>query len=303
MAKKGSYPFSFRPGAVQNRDTVRVIAQMDALTAAGEPDTRLLKWTGADGKWTHVDIAWSAIRTCVVGKPLTVFVLGVLGEFLEASAAGRVEGFIDESPNGPEGRGPMRDLRLIGETVFAAGMSRQVYKRTKAGTWARADTGMVLPLGTKEVAGINSIHGQDEDFMIAVGFGGEIWRFARGKWKMDDSPTNVILHRVHVIRSDHMFACGQGGTILHGSAGGWRVIDHKATEDDLWGMEWFKDTLYVASESSVYRLEGDSLERVDMKLGKRKTCSHLSADDGVLWSFGPKDITWTDGKKWFEATP
>jgi hypothetical protein len=207
--------------------------------------------------------------------------------------------------DGPQGRGPLRDLKWIGNHLYAVGMSRQVYRREGVGIWIHRDEGTVLPLGSKTVAGFNSIDGISEDDFYAVGFGGEIWRSLNGRWREIESPTNVVLHRVRVIRDDLAYACGQEGVLLRGRGDGWEQIDHGATEDDLWDVEWYGDRLYVAHDDGLFLLtDADDLDIVKFGIRGTITCRHLHANDGVLLSSGPKNVLWTgDGKKWQDITP
>lgn len=84
--------------------------------------------------------------------------------------------------------------------------------------------------------------------------------------------------------------CGSGET--------WDVINHESTDDDLWDVEWFKDKVYVSSMSSVYRLEGQRLVKVNFGNDTPKTCYQLSTADDVMWSNGEYDIMAFDGNVW-----
>jgi hypothetical protein len=207
---------------------------------------------------------------------------------------------IDPSGNGPGLHGHIRDLRFIGNHMYAAGMGRQVYKREGKDQWVRLDAGVLQTPGTTDVKGFNSIDGLGEDDMFAAGFGGEIWHFNKGKWQQDASPVDVILNKVRVIRKDLAFAGGQMGTLLRRNDDRWEVVDHHSTTNEIWDIEWFNDTLYLATDKKLFRLlPNDTLELVDMKLGKDVTCGALHANDGVLLSVGRKHVCYTeDGKKW-----
>ncbi|WP_198163630.1 hypothetical protein [Pedobacter cryoconitis] len=86
--------------------------------------------------------------------------------------------------------------------------------------------------------------------------------------------------------------------MLRGRNDQWEIIKHESTEEDLWGMEVFDGQLYVSSTSFVYRLEGDKLNPVDFGVDIPRTCYHLSAADGIMWSIGIKDIMEFDGSNW-----
>lgn len=156
-----------------------------------------------------------------------------------------------------------------------------------------------------EVFGFNSIDGQSEHHVVAVGFGGEIWRRTHGKWTKMESPTNVVLTCVRMVGEDSAFACGQKGVILSCQNGIWGMVEHDETGDDLWSLEQFGNDIYVASENLLYRLNDENgLKPVELGLEGSRTFRHLHAADGVLWSIGPKHLSWSeDGSRWYDATP
>jgi hypothetical protein len=66
-------------------------------------------------------------------------------------------------------------MRAVGESTYAIGMARQVYRRTRSGIWKPCDDGAKhQPSSSLDIRGFNSIHGLDEKDMIAVGLEGEI---------------------------------------------------------------------------------------------------------------------------------
>ncbi len=293
---------SFLSGFVQDRDIGRVIAQIDEASEKGLPHSKVLKHTISAGRWGTYDINWTATRMWVLTRPeVQVFAAGPYGQVLLMTAAGVQEEEIDDGEDGRH----FRDLRYIGEHLYAAGMGRKVFRREGPNRWVRRDQGVVLPLGDMTIAGFNSIDGLEEADIYAVGFGGEIWRCVQGKWHQVDSPTNVVLHRVRVATPEKMLACGQMGVVLVGSGDSWKPLKHGLTEEDLWGLEWYRDRFWLASERALYRTtdDGSDLEEVDIGLGENWSFSHLHANDGVMWSFGPKHLCWTeDGVTWHDVT-
>jgi hypothetical protein len=302
--------YTFNSVFIHKKTSIFLLAQIDSLVEMGSERSSLLRLSMPNAQWAARHFEWSGIKLWV--SPLDVpeiIILGSGGEILRAIPGNpnSDEEMIDEGPEGVKYRGPMRDLRRIGEHLYAAGMGRQVYRREGPSQWSRADAGVVQPIGhmSKDgnVAGFNAIDGISEDDIYAVGFGGEIWRREKGRWRQLDSPTGVVLTGLKVVRPDLAYAIGQRGVLLEGKGDAWRAIDHQATEDDLWGIEWFKDHLYVSSAKGVFRLalSGD-LQPVDMGLGTGRTYYDLHANDGVLWSVGPKHLSWTDGSKWMDIS-
>jgi hypothetical protein len=205
----------------------------------------------------------------------------------------------------PSRKPVIRSGRLIGQTMFIAGMNRQVFCKGLGKPWASVDQGTVIPKGDLRVVGFNAIDGVDENDLYACGFLGEIWRCQKTVWKQLSSPTNVILHALRVVKPDLAFAAGQRGVLLQGNGDDWDQIDHQETEDDIWGLEWFQDTLYVATAKKLYTLTKDrTLAPVKTGLGKKATHRELHTNGKVLWSFGSKTVAYTeDGTTWHDVTP
>jgi hypothetical protein len=301
---KKSQNLTFLSGFVQSRDITRVIAQVDELAKQGAAYSWVMKRTSDSKQWSAFELHWIATRMWVdMSRGVTVFVTGPAGVVCVATPGAAVEERMDESLDGPQGRGPIRDLRGIGDHLYACGMARQVYRREATGQWSHRDEGVVLPKGTLIVAGFNSMDGLSEDTFYAVGYGGEIWRCWHSNWQQMDSPTNVVLHRVRVIKNDLMFAAGQRGVLLRGNGDMWEQVSHERTKDDFWGMEWFNGRLYVASDKAIYFLTNNGdLEQVNLR--GINTCGHLHANDRIMWSFGTKQLAWTeDGAEWNDGTP
>ncbi len=301
-----SNEYSFLSGCMQNRNVGRVIAQIDSLKELGSTATTLLKWDRSQNRWFSFNIEWHATRISAFESPeITVLATGPDGIVSASTLAGPTEEEIDASLDGPARRGPIRDLQLIAGVPYAAGMGRQVYRREGVDNWTRQDQGVVLPRGEIQLCGFNSIDGLSEDAIYAVGFNGEIWFRNHNKWQQQDSPTNLVLHKVKVAREDLIFASGQMGALLRSDGNHWETIEHDAVTDDLWGMEWFQGELYLACDSGLFKLDSeDQLVEVDMQLSPKPTFRHLHANDGVLWSCGPKHVTWTeDGQTWNDVTP
>lgn len=292
--------YTFKTAFIQSRDAVWLVAQSDQLASLGSDASTLLRFERVTSSWGVAHVRWAALRCAAEPGPAArVFLLGTGGEILTYVRGTKpTEERIDEE--GVRQRGPMRDLRWIGTHLYACGMSRQVYRREGPGQWSRADAGTVQALGDMQVAGFNAIDGLSEDDLWAVGFGGEIWRRKAGRWRPLASPTNVVLTRVRAIRPDLAYAVGQRGVLLQGKGDAWTTIDHGAMEEDLWAVEWFKDQLWVASAKGLYRLTDlGRLREVDLGLGEGRTHYDLHANDGLLWSVGPKHLAWTeDGVRW-----
>lgn len=305
MKGKTRLPISYVAGSIYFSDCVAVLARMDEIEERGGGFTKILTLRRLQRRAGSYAVEWDAIRVCATGEPHAIYAVDVTGRFVAIVDRKLSEESIWPGPEGPEVLGDIRDLRLIGGCLYAAGMNRQVYRREGPGQWSRRDAGMVIcPPSTEDVTGFNSIDGLAERDLYAAGFGGEIWRYDGMRWQPIGSPTNLVLNRVRAVKPELVYICGKKGTILRGHADRWEVVDQADTEDELWDVEVFNEQIYFASTNNLYRLAGDdSLEPVKVGLTGNITYGSLHARDGVLLSVGRTAVIWTpDGKTWHDIT-
>jgi hypothetical protein len=210
----------------------------------------------------------------------------------------------EERIEGPEDRGFICHVKVIGEHAYAAGMGRQVYRRIGPGKWEQFEKGLDTSWNDPaDVTGFNAIDGLSEDDIYAVGFDGDIWQCRKGEWHKVLSPTNLIIERVRAVRPDLVFAAGAWGLLLRGHDDSWDSIAQTATREGFWGLEWFQNRLYLATQHALFRLtDTDNLEPIDDGFPKPRTYSKLHAANGALWSFGESHLSWTtDGERWNEV--
>lgn len=296
---------SYSAGFVQNRDIARVIGQFDMVMEAGGGASLALKWVRANNDWTRATVDFTAIRVWAYEKPeVKVFLVSPEGEVLVATLKGEKQEQIAPGSEGPEFYGEIMDMRHIGKHLYVCGMGRQVYRREGEGRWVHRDQGVLVAPSTRTVKGFTSIDGLSEDDIYAVGFGGEMFQCRKGKWREISSPTNLVFNKVRTVNPELVFACGQKGLLIKGANTRWQVLKHRGPRDEFFDIEWYRDQLFIASADALYRLEGDDrVVPVDTGLVD-STYGHLHANDGVLWSFGTKDICYTeDGVTWHDATP
>jgi hypothetical protein len=214
------------------------------------------------------------------------------------------EGYVHELIEGPNRYGYLCGLRAIGSSIYVAGMRRQVYRRINSGKWVSIHEMVISkPENYLDVRGFEAIDGISEDEIYAVGYKGEIWRYHKEEWQKIDSPTNLRIECIRVTSSGIVYACGQKGMLLRGHDDTWVVIRQEETEDDFWGLEWFRNRLYVATNKELFILNNhDELTPINSKLPGRRTYSQLHAGQGVLWSIGAKHLAWTeDGEIWHDV--
>lgn len=301
MPRQWTDVMSFVTGAVRRKDIAYLALVADELVPQKVDHTYPLAWN--DPKWFGSDIGmqeWTTAGVAVTRQPLEQGVfLGMGGEiFCMGSGKSNHEKIRAGEPDSPEQRGLMRGIRGIGKTVFAVGMSRQVYRRDGVNVWTCIDQSARPKAGDQTVYSFESIDGFAEEDLYAVGRRGEIWHYDGKTWHPIDSPTNLILTNVCCADDGMVYICGRLGMLLKGRANRWEVIDHQATQDDFWGIAWLGDHLYVSSMRGVYCLKDQTLTPMDFGEDVPQTYYHLSSRDGVMYSIGAKDLMSFDGKKW-----
>lgn len=290
---------SISTGVVRYSDLSYLIATHDAATSEGYIDSILITLDG--GNWGAGTVPWLACSGTVCHVPAERYVvLGTDGS-VRTSGGGVIK---EEAPIAsctvdPKKRGPLREIRGIAKgRAYAVGTCRQAYVRDGEDQWRCIDQsaqGGDTPITDTS---FESIDGFSEQEIYTVGWEGEIWKYDGSVFTQQNSPTNLALYKVRCAPDGFAYACGQLGTLLRGRNDRWEVIDHESTREDLWGMEYFDGQLYVSSTHFVYRLEGDTLKPVDFGDDAPRTCYHLSAADGIMWSIGPKDVMEFDGSNW-----
>lgn len=292
--------YSFVAGFVQTRDILRVLAQSDELNADQVPNTTLLKVLPSQGQKLSFHLLWTATKVVVTGnQPAELIVAGPDGKVDVGTPGGDFQEKIGSPTEGPSVNGLIRDLRLIGDAVFAAGMGRQVYQRVARASWVPLHGGVLQAADLREVRGFNAIHGRDPSELVAVGWHGEIYRRRGAAWHIEDSGTNAILNDVHVIPNGTAFAGGQGGILIRNSGPGWQILDQGEIEDEIRTLQWFGDRLFIATDDQLFAMDSRDRLSVVKVTPSGSTFDSLHAQDGVLLSVGPKDIWWTkDAKKW-----
>ena len=288
---------TFISGAVRYSDLIYFALQSDGIDTALDP--HFYPVTFDDGTWgADITVEWTPVGMTVSRSPLEQMVTISENGDVYCYGSGN-ESFEKIACDGilPLDRGgPLRNVRNIGNRVYAVGMKRQVYRRDGRDRWVCIDGG-VFSTG-KEVVGFESVDGFSENDIFAAGWEGEIWHHDGSGWAQHDSPTNLILLDVCCGGDGNVYACGQMGTLMVGINHAWTLVDTDLKEN-IWSLCWFSNTLFMAAYSGIYQLAGDQIERIDFKDDVPGTFYHLSAADGLLCSIGGKDVMGFDGRSWF----
>jgi hypothetical protein len=289
----------FSTVGVARRDRVYVLAHPAEPDDLEEGDARSFVLLHNGTKWNVMPTELEVPILAIEREPLVVRAIAISGEVIRIAGREITRESVSTEPDGPARIGWLRSARAIGPCIFAVGIARQAYCHDAAG-WRRIDHD-VREQGVRPI-GFESVDGTSERDVYTVGLGGEIFRYDGTRFERLESPTTQTLHDVRAAGPDHVFACGAGGVLLRGTGSRFTLVEHRATDANLYALEWFREHVYVASLTRIYRAEDDALVPVDLGIDALTTGS-LHASDGVLWSCGARHLAWTaDGIAWNEVS-
>ena len=254
----------------------------------------IFKWQSGNFYESFANFDAHSICFITRPEPAVIFLAGG-GEYGVHYRKGSLAGDIleDSQPPSKQRRlGGFRSVSEIGGRAYAVGLRGMVYRLDMLNRWTRIDDG--LP----ERFNIQAIHGFQGSDIYAVGRNGELWHYDGDQWSRYELPTNVNLTSLKCAGNDKVYIGGHGGTLIEGRNNAWSLINHGATEDDIWDVEWFKDKVYASTMHSVYELHEEELVPVDFGRDRPKTFYQLSVASDVMWSNGEHDIMSFDGSGW-----
>lgn len=223
------------------------------------------------------------------------------------------------------GLGYVNRIRAIGTGLYVCGQSRQVYRfqwdglDLGTGQWvdfagrmrqhpmseppedSRDAQAFDRWLDDNDAIDFVDIAGASEGDVYAVG--DEAWHWDGTLWGQLELPTDEPLAAIKVMSPELIYIVGHNGTVLAGNArDGFRDLSTFDDNQNFTGVEWFADRLFLASNFGLFTLDpvgGGRIQRyvTDLKLDLKDT-HMLEAKDGILWSFGFKDLAWFDGSRW-----
>jgi hypothetical protein len=249
-----------------------------------------------DGTFTRGEANYDAHSLTMVAKPeVGLIAVSGAGYYSAILPSGTTAGdiFDHATPPPPVARtGGIRSVAAIQGCAFAVGLRGIIYRFEGPKRWIRIDDG--LP----NTFNVQAIHGFSEADLYAVGRDGELWQFDGRTWVRRELPTSVTLTCVKCASDGMVYVAGHRGVLLRGRNDTWASVDHDATTDNIWDLEWFIDGVYASTMSDVYRLDDAQLVPVDFGPDRPKSCYQLSAAEGVMWSNGEFDLMSFDGSQW-----
>lgn len=288
MAGHWTDKFTFVDGVVRSRSTAYLALVGDDVAKRGIAQSIFVVWH--EGKWLQgASKEWRCTGMAVVKKPIEQLV--AIGENGEVLCLGSGDVHDEQVRRGKKAaaRGPMRRARRIGDDIFVAGMDRQVHRRIARSEWV--DVGPKRK--SKDVTGFEAVDGFGVEEIYAAGWGGEIWRYDGHAWEPIPPLTPHVLVDVCCAGDGSVYACGRRGTLVRGHGDAFELVRLDGFDEDVWSLAWHGERLWLATRGGLFTFDGTKIEAVDSSSFVR-----LSAEDGILWAVGEKDVLSHDGVRW-----
>ncbi len=302
---------TFTGGAVVDKDLAFLFASCD-----DEPDedlTRQCYFEPSKSEWGAWDDT-KAIVTSIVciheGDTYNMFWLteeGQVGSMQDDDYLHyeRIEGSGVHNETA-QNWGYLNRLRYLYGTLYAIGNSGQVYQRLGKDQWEHMDAGLLQsPITTdrpiREMIDLNDIGGPASDDLYACGDFKNLWHWDGAIWKRISLPEGIsYLQEICVVSKDEIYVCGYNGCLLKGnSQDGFKDVSDIEDNDAFLSVHRFDDKLLLATATGLHTYDGKKIEEYFTGLKPELKDAHqLDSADGVLWSFGYKDLAYFDGKKW-----
>jgi hypothetical protein len=193
----------------------------------------------------------------------------------------------------PTPLGPLRCVRILGESVVCAGSVGQVYV-------LNGDSFLSLP--TLQTDGIKptieEVAGTGASDILAVTSDGYVAHFDGTKWVTVDFPSNASLTSVNHLANGQYAIAGKSGTLVLGTLSAWTIVPGTAVETSYWSIAHHDDVIYAAHLGGID--EVTSVGPVAVPIANADALQFTvvkGAADGV-WSFAEKTIGMIVGRQW-----
>lgn len=237
-------------------------------------------------------------------------------EVIWADGGGRIylignnkSGFENDIPGkmGEFGYGTIRDIKKIGDSIYAAGSWRHVSKREGENNWKEIGVDSKNFSDLNIDSGFNTVGGTGEDDIYVGGNAGDFWHFDGKKWDRIDLPWKVAIHKIEAISKDLVYLSCSHGTLFVGSKNKWRVIRKKGEDENFYQMVQFKGEIYVSTLYRMYKVVDGKLEECIPAIQNMEIeifCHHyLSANDDIMLMCGQRSAAIFDGEFWLPFAP
>src|SRR5204863_9556667 len=141
------------------------------------------------------------------------------------------------------------------------------------------------PIGNLVDRAMHSIDGADENDLLTVGLGGDLWHWDGKTWSPQPSPTNYPLQIVLRASGGDYYIGGTHGLVWKGSpAKGWKPLgDSAVTKETIEDMTEFQGKVYLAAQGKLLVTDGGPVTEVQIPLEGEKAFFAIDSLPSDLW--------------------
>ena len=309
---------SIATGMIARTGLSAVIAFPDTEEDNWYSDYSILAFYNLEKGWTFNDIDWYLMSMCMSYQAIKApdnpearvyLILGREGEIIidiPAIELIKVEHIPEAGLHQEWSKtyGYTGRIKEIGNHIYVCGDSNQIYRRSGDaynGHWEHWDKGLLDPaIGSPT---LHDIDGVSEESIYAAGDKGSVYYYDGKKWspvKHDIDRETLI--KIKILSEEEVYIVGSSGVILYGNHKiGFTDISSPDNVERFSSIEYFNDTLFIASGNGLFTYDFSLKKAVPYQTDLETDLidAHiLEAKDGILWSFGYKDIAYFDGQHW-----
>jgi hypothetical protein len=306
---------SFVTGIAIEKDFVRIAAYRDSSDPSDISETRLFTYDmqQSGDEWSVYDLDRRIIAMCLWPKApfgKRAYVSLSWEGHVEIECAGG-DPVVDESiadaglhEEWSKDYGYVFDITAIDDSLYVCGDARQIYLRAKNGQWSHMDVGLLQEgtLSLKATRCLMAIRGSSKENIYSVGTDGEIFHFDGSSWKSIKSGTDEDLLCIKIVNANKVLIGGSNGTLLLGNhKDGFKDLSTYEDNMRISSIEFFEDKIWAASNLGLFTYaekRSGLLSENTTLIPDLSNVGTLDAADGILWSFGNKEIACFDGRKW-----
>ena len=254
-----------------------------------------------DDEWFYRDFDNANVRSVTCRDGLC-YLMGMNGVVHSVGRSGRtlspetIAGSYRESViSDTDYYGSLFRIRFVGEDVYTCGQSSQVHI-LRGNKWQHYDDGILRRGGPT----LEDIDGTGPEIsMQSAGKGPSAGSTVSvGEIRQPNEPTFL---ECPLRLRDEIYVCGNKGSLYRGDGKCWEFIGDPDFTENFWGMAVFEGQIYLAHNLGLMKFEDSELVPIEPGIGRKLTCHRLHGADGVMWSFGERELLRFDGKAWAEV--
>ena len=198
------------------------------------------------------------------------------------------------------------NLKAVGESLYALGQPRTLFKRIGVNDWQELSesiplTGAYLAgLENDEEFGWRDVDGFSEQDMYLAGLQGDVWHYDGSEFKQCDFPSNEWLANVCCASDGFVYIGGRMGRLWKGKGDTWELISEAE-----FGVFWndivsFDNRLFLGSDYGLWELKDNEIVTAEVPSEVILCSGELSVcpEKKLLLTAGNNGASMYDGKEW-----